>query len=51
MDEKVTNRKFASKNREFIEGCKLAGVPPTVRQASKWRREKGLAFKKFQENK
>lgn len=41
-----TNAKFASADSisvVFARACKLAGIPPTRRQASKWRMHKGLA--------
>ncbi|KKM94612.1 hypothetical protein LCGC14_1196550 [marine sediment metagenome] len=44
----MTNRKFAKTNKRFVEACESAEVKPTVRQASKWRREKGKAWKWLQ---
>ena len=41
----VTNRMFASNNKKFIEACKRANIPPTARQASKFRNKKGTAYK------
>ena len=40
----VTNKQFAQTDQKFIEACKHAGIPPTKRQASKWRRKQGLAY-------
>ena len=40
----MNNREF-SKDKEFIEYCKKAKVEPTKRQASKFRRKMGLAYK------
>jgi hypothetical protein len=43
---KLTNRMFAKKNKQFLIDCTSAGVEPTMRQASKYRRKQGLAFAK-----
>ena len=40
----MTNREF-SKDKEFIKCCEIAKVIPTKRQASKFRRKMGLAYK------
>ena len=40
----MTNKKFA-KEEIFIKWCEKAGVTPTIRQASKFRNGKGLAYK------
>jgi hypothetical protein len=42
---KLTNASFAATDTEFKECCELAGVPATSRQASKWFRKEGLAYK------
>lgn len=42
---KVTNREFSEVDTKFREACKAAGVQPTKRQASKYRRGLGSAFK------
>jgi hypothetical protein len=42
--EEMTNRYFAENNKDFRKACKLAGVEPTTRQASKWRRKQGSAW-------
>ena len=49
----MTNRKFAEENRHFKECCEKAGITPTMRQASKFRRGLGDAFacKGVKENK
>ena len=41
----MTNRKFSKTDKGFMEACEAAEVKPTVRQASKWRRGKGKAWK------
>lgn len=40
-----TNEVFRTTNKLFQESCVLAEIPVTKRQASKFRRQKGLAFK------
>ena len=40
----MTNRDFALKNEQFREACERAGIPPTARQASKWRAKIGKAW-------
>lgn len=42
----MNNRQF-SKDKEFIESCKRARVEPTKRQASKFRRKTGLAYREL----
>jgi len=43
-------KKYDIINREFVnepifqEACKIAGIEPTTRQASKWRNKKGKAY-------
>ncbi len=32
------------KSKEFVDACELVDIKPTVRQASKYRRKKGLAY-------
>lgn len=39
-----TNADFAKKNGRFRAACEEAGVEPTQRQASKYRRGKGAAY-------
>jgi hypothetical protein len=31
-------------NSKFVLACKVMGIPPTRRQASKWLNKKGVAF-------
>jgi len=53
MEERVTNAEFAEENQKFIEACEEARkkgkrfkkLMPTVRQASKYRNQKGMAWK------
>ena len=40
----MTNKDFAEKDEPFKKACEQAGVKPTKRQASKWRRNKGKAY-------
>ncbi len=39
----TTNREF--RTPVFERACKMAGIPATKRQASRWRNSKGLARK------
>jgi hypothetical protein len=39
----MTNRDFA-KTKGFVEACVKAGIEPTTRQASKYRRKMGVAY-------
>lgn len=39
-----SNRQFAAEDELFRTSCKMAGVEPTKRQASKWRRKCGSAY-------
>lgn len=41
----MTNADFAQTDELFLRGCELANVEPSKRQASKFRREEGLAYK------
>ena len=45
-----TNSEFAAHNRLFLGACAATGLPPTTRQASKWRNGKGQAFKTSKSN-
>ena len=36
--------KNVQESKIFIDSCKLAGIEPTRKQASKYRRKKGLVF-------
>lgn len=40
----ITNRAFIS-NRLFKVACSMAHIPPSKRQASKWRNRRGLAYR------
>ena len=40
---KLTNSEFRKTDKVFRKACKLAGVPATTRQASKFRNGKGQA--------
>lgn len=40
----MTNAEFAASDREFIEACRMAGIPPSKREASKYRNKQGLAW-------
>lgn len=40
-----TNKWFALMDETFREACKLAGLPATSRQASKYRSGRGTAYK------
>lgn len=44
----MTNEEFRT-DEVFIEACKLANCSPTRRQASKYRRGQGKAFKFYRE--
>lgn len=42
-----TNRAYAlgeDANQHFVNACMSVGISPSVRQASKWRRKRGLAW-------
>jgi hypothetical protein len=41
----LTNKKFAEEDKKFKKACDRVGLPPTTRQASKYRNKKGLAYK------
>ena len=40
----MTHREFAGTNEVFIKACELAKVKPTMRQASKFRLNRGSAY-------
>lgn len=44
----MTNRKFAEENHHFLACCKRAKVEPTKREAGKFRRKVGKAWKEGQ---
>lgn len=41
----ATNKLFSETEIVFRKACKLAGVEPTTRQASRFRNKKGSAFR------
>jgi hypothetical protein len=43
-ESRTTNKAFSENNDGFKAACEVAGVNPTVRQASKWRLKKGKAW-------
>lgn len=57
----MTNKEFAEGNEDFQAACanipwkdkdgRPSSLPPTSRQASKWRNHKGLAYKEGREKK
>ena len=42
------NRRFAQNTTVFTRACEVAGCNPTKRQAGKFQREEGAAFKKLE---
>ena len=44
-EQRVTNKKFVEIDKAFISACEKVRTKPTARQASKWRNQKGKAFK------
>jgi len=43
--DKITNKEFLEQDQIFKRACELVQLPPTKRQASKFRNKKGKAFK------
>jgi hypothetical protein len=43
MSNEMTNREFAKSDENFHKACATAGIAPTLRQASKYRRGLGAA--------
>ncbi len=41
----LNNRDFAATNAEFRAACERAKIPPSQRQASKWRLGFGIAWR------
>ena len=41
----LTNFEFSLQDKHFQDACKVAGVAITRRQASKYRRGRGLAYR------
>ena len=46
MDKRQTNAEYAATVKYFREACERVRIAPTARQASKWRRRRGLAYTK-----
>jgi len=42
---RMVNSVFAYRNEDFRKACAKAGIEPTARQAGKYRRRTGLAWK------
>jgi hypothetical protein len=42
--DRTSNRDFAASDPQFRAACERAGVSPTRRQASRWRRKRGSAW-------
>lgn len=40
----MTNKTFSETNKFFLECCQHVDIPNTVRQASKFRMKRGLAY-------
>jgi len=47
MKVRLTNKEFSKDSVTFNKACEAAHIPATARQASKWRRGKGKAYKEF----
>jgi hypothetical protein len=47
MAIRQTNAGFAITNKQFVKACEVARIPPTKRQASKFRSRRGLAYQKL----
>ena len=45
MSKRINHKEFAQEDQAFRTACEKAGVEPTSRQASKWRRKFGAAWK------
>jgi hypothetical protein len=45
MSDRMTNAAFAKSNATFAAACEQAGIPATARQAGRWRRKEGLAYR------
>jgi len=45
VEGRISNRDFADNNQEFIKDCEKVNLKPTKRQASKYRRKTGKAYK------
>lgn len=44
MKGRASNRDFAANDGLFRASCEAAEIPPTMRQASKYRRKQGAAY-------
>lgn len=40
----MNNKAFSNTVKSFQAACEKAGIAPSKRQASKWRRKTGIAF-------
>jgi len=45
MSDRMTNAAFAKSDEHFINACEQAGIDPSSRQAGKYRRKEGLAYR------
>ena len=45
MSDRITNARFARTDEHFINACEAAGCEPTSRQAGKFRRGEGIAYR------
>jgi len=45
MADGMTNKKFAAEDNHFKKCCEAAGIPATPRQAGKFKRKAGRAYK------
>jgi hypothetical protein len=45
----ITNSDFAQLDADFRAACTFAGIEPRARQASKYRRKRGKAYKAWRE--
>jgi len=41
----MTNKEFANSDAKFKKACEMAGIENTSKQASKYRRQFGLAYR------
>ena len=45
MSDRMTNAAFAKSDTAFINACERAGIGPSARQAGKFRRGEGIAYR------
>ena len=45
MSDRITNAHFARTDEHFINACSQAGIDPSTRQAGKFRRGEGIAYR------